>query len=100
VRTPGGLSVLEVASFGFAVVPIGMLCSQYLFFLSKPRWAVGGAVAGACTTTVVTVLLVHSGSLTNASWGLLAGSTVYALITGLASFRVLSAGEESFYGSF
>ena len=100
VRTPGGLSVLEVASFGFAVVPIGMLCSQYLFFLSKPRWAVGGAVAGACTTTVVTVLLVHSGSLTNASWGLLAGSMVYALITGLASFRVLSAGEESFYGSF
>ena len=100
VRTPGGLSVLEVASFGFAVVPIGMLCSQYLFFLSKPRWAVGGAVAGACTTTVVTVLLVHSGSLTNASWGLLAGSTVYALITGLASFWVLSAGEESFYGSF
>lgn len=100
VRTPGGLSVLEVASFGFAVVPIGMLCSQYLFFLSKPRWAVGGAVAGACTSTVVTVLLVHSGSLTNASWGLLAGSTVYALITGLASFRVLSAGEESFYGSF
>jgi hypothetical protein len=100
VRTPGGLSVLEVASFGFAVVPIGMLCSQYLFFLSKPRWAVGGAVAGACTSTVVTVLLVHSGSLTNASWGLLAGSIVYALITGLASFRVLSAGEESFYGSF
>ena len=57
-------------------------------------------MAGACTTTVVTVLLVHSGSLTNASWGLLAGSTVYALITGLASFWVLSAGEESFYGSF
>jgi hypothetical protein len=100
VRTPGALSVLEVASFGFAVVPIGMLCSQYLFFLSKPRWAVGGAVTGACTSTVVTVLLVHSGNLTNASWGLLAGSTVYALITGLASFRVLSAGEESFYGSF
>ena len=100
VRTPGGLSVLEVASFGFAVVPIGMLCSQYLFFLSKPRAAVTGAVAGACTSAVVTVLLVQGGDLTIASWGLLAGTIVYALITGLASYRALSAGEESFYGSF
>ena len=100
VRTPGGLSVLEVASFGFAVVPIGMLCSQYLFFLSKPRAAVTGAVAGGCTSAVVTVLLVQGGDLTIASWGLLAGSIVYALITGLASYRALSAGEESFYGSF
>ena len=100
VRTPGGLSVLEVASFGFAVVPIGMLCSQYLFFLSKPRAAVTGAVAGAGTSAVVTTLLVRGGDLTIASWGLLAGSLVYALITGLASYRVLSAGEESFYGSF
>ncbi len=100
VRTPGGLSVLEVASFGFAVVPIGMLCSQYLFFLSKPSAAVAGAVAGGCTSAVVTALLVRGGDLTIASWGLLAGSIVYALITGLASYRVLSAGEESFYGSF
>jgi len=100
VRTPGGLSVLEVASFGFAVVPIGMLCSQYLFFLSKPRAAVTGAVAGACTSGVVTVLLVRGGDLTIGAWGLLAGSIVYALTTGLASYRVLSAGEESFYGSF
>jgi hypothetical protein len=100
VRTPGGLSVLEVSSFGFALVPIGMLCSQYLFFLSRPRAAVVGAVAGACTSTAVTALLVRGGDLTVASWGLLAGGCVYALITGVASYRVLSAGEESFYGSF
>jgi EamA domain-containing membrane protein RarD len=89
-----------VASFGFAIVPIGMLCSQYLFFLSRPRAAVAGAVAGACTGAVVTALLVQGGNLTLAAWGLPAGTSVYALITGLASFRVLSAGEESFYGSF
>ena len=89
-----------MASFGFAVVPIGMLCSQYLFFLSRPSAAVAGAVAGGCTSAVVTALLVRGGDLTIASWGLLAGSIVYALITGLASYRVLSAGEESFYGSF
>ncbi len=100
VRTPGGLSVLEVASFGFAIVPIGMLCSQYLFFLSKPRAAVAGAVAGACTSAAVTALLVQGRDLTLAVWGLPAGTAVYALITGVVSYRVLSAGEESFYGSF
>ena len=42
VRTPGGLTALEVASFGFALVPVGMLCSQYLFFLSRPRAPVVG----------------------------------------------------------
>jgi hypothetical protein len=100
VRTPGGLSVLEVASFGFALVPIGMLCSQYLFFLNKPRAAVAGTVAGACTSTLLTALLVRGGDLGLGAWGLLAGSAVYALITGVASYRVLSAGEESFYASF
>jgi hypothetical protein len=100
VRTPGGLTALEVASFGFAMVPVGMLCSQYLFFLSRPRAPVTGAVAGACTSAAVTALMVRGGDLTLGSWGLLAGSTVYALITGLASYRALSAGEESFYGSF
>ena len=100
VRTAGGLTALEVASFGFAIVPIGMLCSQYLFFLGKPRAPVAGALAGALTSAVATAVLVRGGDLTLGSWGLLAGSTVYALVTGLTSYRALAAGEESFYASF
>ena len=100
VRSPGGLTALEVASFGFAIVPVGMLSSQYLFFLGRPRAAVIGAVAGAVTSAAVTALMVRGGDLTLGSWGLLAGSTVYALVTGLASYRALAAGEESFYASF
>jgi hypothetical protein len=100
VRTPGGLTALEVASFGFGIVPIGMLCSQYLFFLGKPRAPVIGALAGAGTTAVITALLARGGDLTLGAWGLLAGTTVYALITGVASYRALSTGEESFYASF
>jgi hypothetical protein len=49
---------------------------------------------------VTTALVVRGGDLTLGSWGLLAGTTVYALITGLASYRALSSGEESFYASF
>ncbi len=100
VRTPGGLTALEVASFGFAIVPVGMLCSQYLFFLGKPRAPVIGAVAGALTSAITTAVLVSRGDLALGPWGLLAGSTVYALVTGLASYRALAAGEESFYASF
>ncbi len=36
VRSPGGLLILEASAYGFAMVPIGMLCSQYLFFLGRP----------------------------------------------------------------
>jgi hypothetical protein len=100
VRTPGGVTALEVASFGFGIVPIGMLCSQYLFFLGKPRAPVLGALAGAGTSAFITALMVRGGDLTLGAWGLLAGSTVYALTTGLASYRALSTGEESFYASF
>ena len=100
VRSPGGLTALDVASFGFALVPAGMLCSQYLFFLGRPRAAVVGAIAGALTSTIVTAVLVAGGDLARGSWGLLAGTAVYALISGVASYRVLAAGEESFYGSF
>jgi hypothetical protein len=100
VRSPGGLQALEVAAYGFAMVPVGMLCSQYLFFLGRPTPALSGAVAGALTSTMATALLVHGGDIALGAWGLLAGTTVYAVITGLGSYRVLAAGEESFYASF
>ena len=100
VHAPGGLLTLKASAYGFAMVPVGMLCSQYLFFLGRPTPALLGAVGGALTTTVVTAGLVHGGDLSLGAWGLLAGTTVYALITGLASYRALAAGEESFYASF
>lgn len=100
VRSPGDLTALRVALFGYALVPVGMLCSQYLFFLGRPRAPVVGAVVGAITSAVTTAVLVRGGDLALGSWGLLAGTTVYAVITGLASRGVLAAGEESFYSSF
>jgi len=100
VRSPGGLMALRVASFGYALVPVGMLCSQYLFFLGRPRAPVVGAVLGTIACAVTTAVLVRGGDLARGSWGLLAGTTVYAVVTALASRRVLAGGEESFYASF
>ncbi len=100
VRAPGGYGALLVTSLGFAMVPIGMLCSQYLFFLGRPRAPVTAAVAGAIVSAIATAVLVADGDLNRGSWGLLAGTAVYALVTGVSSYRVLSAGEESFYASF
>jgi hypothetical protein len=100
VRSPGGLMALRVASFGFAMVPIGMLCSQYLFFLGQFRAALVGAIAGAIVSTIMTAVFVRNGDLAMGAWGLLAGTTVYTAITATGSYRVLAAGEESFYASF
>jgi len=100
VRAPGGMDALRVASVGYALVPVGMLSSQYLFFLGRPRAPVLAAVLGACTSLVIAVVLTSGGRLDLGSWGLLAGAGVYALVAGLASWRAISAGEESFYASF
>ncbi len=100
VRAPGGMEALRVASVGYALVPIGMLSSQYLFFLGRPRAPVVAAILGATTSLVTAMVLTRGGHLDLGSWGLLAGAGVYALVAGSASWRAISAGEESFYASF
>ncbi len=100
VRTPGGMTVLEVTSLGFALIPVGMLCSQFLFFLGRPRAPVIAACSGALVSGIATALLAQSGDLTLGAWGFPAGASIYAGVTALASYRALAAGEESFYASF
>lgn len=100
VRSPGGMTVLQVTSLGFALIPIGMLGSQYLFFLGRPRAPVIAVWSGAVVSAIATAMLVSGGNLTLAAWGFPAGALLYALVAGFASYRALAAGEESFYASF
>jgi len=100
VRSPGGMTVLQVTSLGFALIPVGMLGSQYLFFLGRPRAPVIAVWSGAVVCAVATAMLASGGNFTVAAWGFPAGALLYALVTGLASYRALAAGEESFYASF
>ncbi len=100
VRTPGGMTVLQVTSLGFTLIPVGMLCSQYLFFLGRPRAPVIAVWTGALVTGVATALLTSGGNLTLGAWGFPVGVLIYTLVTGLAAYRALAAGEESFYASF
>jgi O-antigen/teichoic acid export membrane protein len=94
------MTVLQVTSLGFALIPVGMLGSQYLFFLGRPRAPVIAVWSGAVVCAVATAMLASGGNFTVAAWGFPAGALLYALVTGLASYRALAAGEESFYASF
>jgi len=100
VHSPGGSEALQLAVVGFAIVPLGMLCSQYLFFLGRPTAPTVGVVAGAVVALVTGVLCVAEGDLARVGWGLVAGAGVYAAIAVVASHRALATGEESFYASF
>jgi len=100
VQEAGGTTALRVAAVGFALVPVGMLCSQYLFFLARPAAPVAASVAGALVAVGTAGLLAAGGDLTLAAWGLVAGGAVYAGGTAVASHRALATGEESFYASF
>lgn len=100
VHSPGGAEVLRVAVIGFAIVPLGMLGCQYLFFLGRPAAPVAGALAGAVVALVTCALLVTIGGLAQVAWGLVAGASAYSAVALVASYRALAAGEESFYASF
>lgn len=100
VQSAGGSEALHVAVVGFAIVPLGMLCSQYLFFLNRPAAPLAGIVGGGVVTIASSSLLVAGGDLAAVAWGLVAGAAVYTGVTLIASFRALAAGEESFYASF
>ncbi len=100
VHAVGGRTALDVAAAGIALVPVGMLCSQYLFFLGRPTAPVVGVAAGAVAAVVTAALVVRGGDLALAPWGLVAGGAVYSAVAGVASHHALSAGEESFYASF
>jgi hypothetical protein len=100
VRSPGGMEALTVAAVGFALVPLGMLCSQYLFFLGRPAAPVAAVSCGAVVSVLTGVLLVGGGDLARVAWGLVAGAGVYTSVVLVASYRALAAGEETFYASF
>jgi hypothetical protein len=100
VLHPGGVGALHVAVVGFSLIPVGMLCSQYLFFLSRPGGAVTGMVAGASVGVTTSAILVSGGDIALAPWGLVAGGCVYAAVTALASHRAMAAGDETLYASF
>ncbi len=100
IRSPGGMTDLYLASAAYATVPVGMLCSQYLFFLGRPRMPALGAGLGAVTNAVIAAVTSANGQVASGVWGLLAGVTVYASIVLLASYAALARGEESFYASF
>jgi hypothetical protein len=100
VRLPGGVDALHVAVVGFSFVPVGMLCSQYLFFLSRPGGAVIGMVAGASVGVTMSAILVSGGDIALAPWGLVAGGFVYAAVTALVSHGALATGDETLYASF
>ncbi len=100
VHSPGGMEALRVATVGFALVPLGMLCSQYLFFLGRPAAPVAGVVSGAVASLATGALFVGGGDLARVAWGLVVGAGVYAAVVLVASHRALARGEESFYASF
>ena len=100
IRSPGGMTDLYLASAAYAMVPVGMLCSQYLFFLGRPRMPALGAGLGAMTNAVISAVASANGQVASGVWGLLAGVTVYTSTVLLASYAALARGEESFYASF
>lgn len=95
------LVVLRWTTVGYAIVMIGLLNAQILFFLSRPRWAV--IAAGASLATSIAwgaVALFRHAHTESMSGGLVCAAAVFAGITTFATFRSMAGFIYAYYAAY
>lgn len=90
---------LLIALGSYAVLPVGLLAAQYLFFLGQkaaPVWAVW---IGLVMDLAISLWASHI-HIADAVWGLAIGVGFFVLYTVIAAYRCLGRAEEYFYAAF
>ncbi|CAB1127760.1 conserved membrane protein of unknown function [Candidatus Hydrogenisulfobacillus filiaventi] len=90
---------LAQAALAYGLLPAGLLASQYLFFLGRPRPPLAAAVLGTLVNLGVGAWALGGGDA-HAVRGLLAGSLVFTAGTAAAAWWSLARGEETYYAAF
>lgn len=93
--------VLEISAAAYTVLMLGLFGCQLLFFLSRPRAPVAGALSAVAVSASVGTwsVLAHAGDVAPA-YGLLAGTLVFAAIALLGAYRALRAFSASYYAAY
>lgn len=99
LRQPGGMRTLQIASLGYALVPVGTFCCQQLFTLGRIRAPLAAATCGAVAGIGVAGLVAVAGLIPLASAGLLAGAATYLAVSAWFAGRAHTRGDEAFYGA-
>ncbi len=95
------LVVLRWTTVGYAIVMIGLLNVQVLFFLSRPRWAV--IAAGAALASSIAwgaVALFHHAPAASMSGGLVCAAVIFAGLTTFATYRSMRRFIYAYYAAY
>lgn len=92
--------VFLIAVFAYGALAFGLMNAVVLFFLSRPRAPIAGLVAGGIATIVVGGLASRLIAPWGSVYGLLAGTAAFALVTCIATVRVVRRMDYFYYAAY
>ncbi len=95
------LAVLHLTTIGYAVVMVGLLNVQILFFLSRPGpalLAACGALAASLAWCAVAVL--RGAAPAQMAWGLIAAACVFAALSTISTARAMRGFTYAYYAAY
>lgn len=92
--------VFWIASIAYLFLNIGLLHSLFFFTLSKPIFAMYSILSGLVVNFVVGYLCSRVIALEYATVGLLAGSIVFAVISGIMARQFFNKLDYYYYSAF
>ena len=98
---PDALLVLRFSVVGYALIMLGLLNAQLLFFLSRPLWPLIGSAA-ACVVSIAwgsVALLMHAapGAMVG---GLVCGALAFVIVTTIAAASAMRRFTYTYYAAY
>lgn len=98
---PAALFVLRGATVGYALITVGLLNAQLLFFLSRPRWALVAAVLALCASllwcSTAAILQLPAQTMVG---GLCCAALVFAVVTFVAAHHWMRHFTYAYYAAY
>ncbi|MHB8146231.1 MAG: hypothetical protein ACYDGM_03080 [Vulcanimicrobiaceae bacterium] len=98
---PDALLVLRFAVVGYALIMLGLLNAQLLFFLSRPFWPLVGSGAACAVSiawcSVALVLHAQPGAMVG---GLVCGAAAFVIVTTVAAAAAMRSFTYTYYAAY
>jgi len=98
---PDSLLVLRYGVVGYALIMLGLLNAQLLFFLSRPLWPLlGSAIACAASIAWCSVALILHAQPGAMVGGLVCGAVAFVIVTTIAAALAMRSFTYTYYAAY
>jgi hypothetical protein len=93
--------VLYVSAVAYVLLMVALFSSQVLFFLSRPRWPLGGIITALSIVAGVSIICVqwHAAAITPV-FGLLAGMFAFCALSTWGAYQSIARFAYSYYAAY